>query len=199
MKFSIKVSYLCVFIFSIALGNDNDSSVNGTVYKDGTKIPLQGANVLFVNESGDDYGASTDENGMYSISNVPDGNYTVTISFIGYDDYRKSVLIEGGKKYQIDAILSIEPILMAKLEIISEIDAPYQDLPGAATVMDMQTLKLINPIGTQEMLEYVPGINGFADDGIGNSRISIGIRGLNPRRSSRVLILEDGIPIQPAL
>ena len=124
------------------------------------------------------------------ISSVPDGDYTVTISFIGYDDYRKSILIENGKKYQIDAILSIEPILMAKLEIISEIDAPYQDLPGAATVMDMQTLKLVNPIGTQEMLEYVPGINGFADDGIGNSRISIGIRGLNPRRSSRVLILK---------
>ena len=45
----------------------------------------------------------------------------------------------------------------------------------------------------------VAGINGFSDDGIGNSRISIGIRGLNPRRSSRVLILEDGVPIQPAL
>ena len=45
----------------------------------------------------------------------------------------------------------------------------------------------------------IPGNNGFADDGIGNSRLSIGIRGLNPRRSSRVLILEDGIPIQPAV
>ena len=88
---------------------------------------------------------------------------------------------------------------MTKLEIISEVDAPYDALPGAATVMGMEKLKLINPIGTQEMLEYVPGISGFADDGIGNSRISIGIRGLNPRRSSRVLILEDGIPIQPAL
>ena len=199
MQFSIKKLFLYSLIFSIALGDDHNFNISGTVYRDGTKIPLQGANVLFVNESGDDYGASSDENGMYFISNVPDGNYTVTISFIGYDDYRKSVLIEGGKKYQIDAILSIQPILMAKLEIISEIDAPYQNLPGAATVMDMQTLKLVNPIGTQEMLEYIPGINGFADDGIGNSRISIGIRGLNPRRSSRVLILEDGVPIQPAL
>ena len=45
--------------------------------------------------------------------------------------------------------------------------------------MNMQRIKLVNPIGTQEMLEYVPGINGFSDDGIGNSRISIGIRGLN--------------------
>ena len=49
------------------------------------------------------------------------------------------------------------------------------------------------------MLEHIPGIHAFSDDGIGNSRISVGIRGLNPRRSSRVLILEDGIPIQPAL
>ena len=199
MQFSIKKIFLYVLTFSIAFGDDHDFNVSGTVYRDGTKIPLQGANVLFVNKNGGEYGASTDVDGKYIIDNVPDGNYTVTISFIGYDDYRKSVLIEGGRKYQIDAILSIEPILMAKLEIISEIDAPYQNLPGAATVMDMQTLKLVNPIGTQEMLEYVPGINGFADDGIGNSRISIGIRGLNPRRSSRVLILEDGIPIQPAL
>ena len=199
MKFSIRIIFLYVLICSISLGDDHDFNLSGTVYRDGTKIPLQGANVLYVNKAGDEFGASTDVNGRYEISSVPGGDYTVTISFIGYDDYRKSILIESGKKYQIDAILSIEPILMAKLEIISEIDAPYQDLPGAATVMDMQTLKLVNPIGTQEMLEYVPGINGFADDGIGNSRISIGIRGLNPRRSSRVLILEDGIPIQPAL
>ena len=66
-------------------------------------------------------------------------------------------------------------------------------------MIDAQVLKKLNPIGTQEILEYVPGVSGFADDGIGNSRISIGIRGLNPRRSPRVLILEDGIPIQPAV
>ena len=106
MKFSIKVSYLCVFIFSIALGNDNDSSVNGTVYKDGTKIPLQGANVLFINEAGGEFGASTDANGRYAIGNMPGGDYTVTISFIGYDDYSKSIMIKNGKKYQIDATLS---------------------------------------------------------------------------------------------
>ena len=88
---------------------------------------------------------------------------------------------------------------MSRLEIISSADEPYENLPGAATVLDVKTLKLINPVGTQEMLELIPGINGYSDDGTGNSRISIGIRGLNPRRSSRVLILEDGIPIQPAL
>ena len=196
LKFTI-LSFMACYSFIYA--DNHDVNVSGTVFRDGNKVPLQGANVLFTSQEGDEYGASTDKNGKFGISSVPTGNYTVTISFIGYDDYQKSVLIESGKIYKVDAVLSIEPILMAKLEIISEVDEPYQYLPGAATVMDMQTLKLVNPIGTQEMLEYVPGINGFADDGIGNSRISIGIRGLNPRRSSRVLILEDGIPIQPAL
>ena len=65
---------------------------------------------------------------------------------------------------------------MAKLEIISDANAPYQSFPGAATILDVKSLNLIDPIGTQEVLELVPGVNGYADDGIGNSRLSIGIR-----------------------
>ena len=193
------LKYSIVLFFTFLNGDDHETVVSGTVYRNEKNIPLQGANVVFRSESGQQYGASTDINGMFNISEISPGNYDIKISFIGFEDYSKNIIIETGKVYKVDAILSIEPILMAKLEIISEVETPYDKMPGAATVMDMQTLKLVNPIGTQEMLEYVPGINAFADDGIGNSRISIGVRGLNPRRSSRVLILEDGVPIQPAL
>ena len=193
------LKYSIVLFFTFLNGDDHETVVSGTVYRNEKNIPLQGANVVFRSESGQQYGASTDINGMFNISDISPGNYDIKISFIGFEDYSKNIIIETGKVYKVDAILSIEPILMAKLEIISEVETPYDKMPGAATVMDMQTLKLVNPIGTQEMLEYVPGINAFADDGIGNSRISIGVRGLNPRRSSRVLILEDGVPIQPAL
>ena len=177
----------------------NGSQIEGKVYQKDNNTPLQGANVLFVNVDGDEFGASCDASGVYKIDNVSKGKYKVIVSFIGYKDFRDDVLIEDDKVYTINASLSISPILMAKLEIISKTENPYEDLPGAATVIDAQVLKKLNPIGTQEILEYVPGVSGFADDGIGNSRISIGIRGLNPRRSPRVLILEDGIPIQPAV
>lgn len=191
--------FIFSFLFSFIYSESNDTVISGTVSRNEKNIPLQGANILLESNSGKEYGASTDRNGIFNISDVSEGGYSLIISFIGYEDYLKNIQIENGKIYTIDAVLSIQPILLAKLEIISETDLSYEELPGAATVMNMQTLKLVNPIGTQEMLEYVPGINGFADDGIGNSRISIGIRGLNPRRSSRVLILEDGVPIQPAL
>ena len=191
------LSLIITLFLSIAFLNG--SQIEGKVYQKDNNTPLQGANVLFVNVDGDEFGASCDANGVYKIDNVSKGKYKVIVSFIGYKDFRDDVLIEDDKVYTINASLSISPILMAKLEIISKTENSYEDLPGAATVIDAQVLKKLNPIGTQEILEYVPGVSGFADDGIGNSRISIGIRGLNPRRSPRVLILEDGIPIQPAV
>ena len=70
---------------------------------------------------------------------------------------------------------------------------------GAATAISPRQITLVQPIGTQEMLERVPGVTGFSDDGIGNSRINVSIRGLPPRRSNKILFLEDGIPIAPAV
>ena len=195
------VKYILLFALSISLlsGDDHETVIDGTVFKNEKGNPLEGANILIKNNNGQEYGTTSDRNGGFRLENISSGNYSLTVSFIGYEDYRENIKILKGKIYNVNVTLNIEPILMAKLEIISELDAPYENLPGAASVINMQRIKLTNPIGTQEMLEYVPGINGFSDDGIGNSRISIGIRGLNPRRSSRVLILEDGVPIQPAL
>ena len=191
-------SILLLLSFPFA-DDDGQNRVNGSVVNKSKGMPLQGANVQLEGDNNQKYGATTDIEGKFNIDDIEDGKYKISISFIGFDDYRGNVSIISGKTYKVDAVLEIQPIVMSRLEIISDASAPYKKLPGAATVMDMQTIKLLNPLGTQEMLEQIPGISGYADDGIGNSRISIGIRGLNPRRSSRVLILEDGVPIQPAL
>ena len=191
--------YIFILLASLLAGDNEGASFTGTVFRVEGQVPLSGANVTLTHEQGESYGVSTDKKGLFNIQNLPSGNYALLISYIGFKDYTDNLKIETRKAYTVDVALSIKPIMMTKLEIISDASTPYKDLPGSATVMDGQILKLLNPIGTQEMLEYVPGVNGFSDDGIGNSRISVSIRGLNPRRSSRVLILEDGIPIQPAL
>jgi Fe(3+) dicitrate transport protein len=83
--------------------------------------------------------------------------------------------------------------------VVSKSPGRYARLTGTASRLDSNALKRMRPLGTQEALERIAGVQGFADDGFGNSRLSIGIRGLPPRRSARVLVLEDGIPIAPAL
>ena len=165
-----------------------------------TKIPLKDSNVILMDQDGNNWGNSSDENGDCYFNNLENGKYTVLISYIGYEDYKTDIDINNSLiDAKISCELSISSILVPELNIISERGSRYKTLPGAASILNQMQIRKINPIGTQELLEHVPGIHTFSDDGIGNSRISVGIRGLNPRRSSRVLILEDGIPIQPAL
>lgn len=193
MSFNRVIAYVT---FLIGLLNAQANLV-GIIVDNLNNYPLENANIVLTG-NGNEFGSSSDVDGNFKINSVPFGNYDLTVSYIGFKQYKKNLEISE-PVYDLKITMKMQPIEMSELEILSDSYIEKESFPGAASVMDKQRIKLVNPIGTQEMLEYVPGVNGFSDDGIGNSRISIGIRGLNPRRSSRVLILEDGIPIQPAL
>lgn len=67
------------------------ASIGGQV-TDETGEPLPGASVVAIHTpSGTTYGAATDFDGYYRISNMRTGGpYQVTISYIGYEDYKNS-------------------------------------------------------------------------------------------------------------
>ncbi len=60
------------------------------------------------------------------------------------------------------------------------------------TVVDSKTSDIL--IGANEVFRNVPGVNVRDEEGQG-LRPNIGIRGLDPTRSRKVLMLEDGVPI----
>lgn len=66
-------------------------------------------------------------------------------------------------------------------------------VPGSAAVLDARQLQAIRPRDAGEALRSVPGVFPREEEGLG-LRPNISIRGLNPTRSSKVLLLEDGIP-----
>ncbi len=67
------------------------ASVGGQV-TDQTGEPLPGASIVAIHTpSGTTYGAATDFDGYYRISNMRTGGpYQITISYIGYEDYKNS-------------------------------------------------------------------------------------------------------------
>lgn len=67
-------------------------------------------------------------------------------------------------------------------------------IPGAAQVIEAGDLSRQNPFTVNEALRQVPGLFPRDEEGLG-LRPNIGIRGLNPTRSSKVLLLEDGLPL----
>jgi Fe(3+) dicitrate transport protein len=67
-------------------------------------------------------------------------------------------------------------------------------IPGSAEVLDAEVLLQARVLTINEAMRKVPGVFARDEEGFG-LRPNLGIRGLNPTRSSKVLLLEDGIPL----
>ena len=70
-------------------------------------------------------------------------------------------------------------------------------VPGAVTVLSAKALRRHGDVDVNRALRTVPGRLHQEEDGFG-LRPNIGLRGSGAERSSRISILEDGVPIAPA-
>mgnify|MGYP006160896467 FL=1 len=68
-----------------------------------------------------------------------------------------------------------------------------ENLPGSSNVLTREDLDRREPFSILELVREVPGLHVVSEDAAG-THLNIGLRGLNPRRSSRTLLLEDGAP-----
>ena len=75
--------------------------------------------------------------------------------------------------------------------------AELDSLPGSGLVVSRDRLEAMNPLTAKEALRLAPGVSVVEEDALG-LKLNVSVRGLNPRRSSRTLLMEDGVPIQPA-
>ncbi len=66
-------------------------------------------------------------------------------------------------------------------------------LPGSSSVLSGDEIRERSPFSIIETIRELPGLHVVAEDAAG-THLNIGLRGLNPRRSSRTLLLEDGAP-----
>jgi Fe(3+) dicitrate transport protein len=85
---------------------------------------------------------------------------------------------------------------VAKLPGLTIIGTPTErnTIAGGAQVIDRATLERSRVFTTNEALRKISGITVRDEEGLG-LRPNIGIRGLNPTRSTKTLLLEDGIPV----
>jgi Fe(3+) dicitrate transport protein len=86
-----------------------------------------------------------------------------------------------------------DSVVLAEIRVVGSVDH-MRLIPGSASQLDEATLRLWRPSTINETLRRVPGVVARDEEGLG-LRPNIGIRGLNPTRSSKVLLLEDGIPL----
>ncbi len=86
-----------------------------------------------------------------------------------------------------------DTLRLAEIRVVGHRDA-LAAIPGSATVVDAVTMERWHALTINEVLRRVPGLFARDEEGFG-LRPNIGVRGLNPTRSTKVLLLEDGIPL----
>lgn len=82
---------------------------------------------------------------------------------------------------------------LPRVDVIGAAEA-ISEAAGSAAVIDSRTLEESRVFNVNEALRKVPGVHIRDEEGVG-LRPNIGMRGLNPTRSTKTLLLEDGLPL----
>lgn len=140
--------------------------------------PLPGANVV-LDVPGRIFGAATDANGRYVISNVPAGRYKVSARFVGYKTETKEVVVEVGKTIEVN--FELRPTVLELQEVV---------VTGAGA--EMEKLKLGNTVATINIAPFqeapytnvlelvqskIPGVQVLTTGGMVGEGAQIRIRG----------------------
>lgn len=181
---------------AIAQSVIGSGALTGTV-SDQNGAALAGATVRArrVN-SGFERAVTTGASGNYRFEGLQPGEYLVSAASVGFSVATQAVTLESSGR----AInFSLRPGSLAEnVSVIStEVAGTPEELrriPGSVEVLDRQTLDIARPFNFNEALRKFTGVHVRDEDGFG-LRPNIGLRGLDPNRSARVLLLEDGAPL----
>ncbi len=135
----------------------------------------------------------TDRTGRFRASVAP-GVYTVRVVAPGHEPYERRDVEARGVDVRLEVTLTSRPFTLPTIVVIGE---ALDGVPGSTGVVTAAELESRRPADIRSAIRAVPGIQVADEDAFGLN-LNIGIRGLDARRSSRVLLLEDGAPIHLA-
>ena len=140
---------------------------------------------------------AADGQGAFELTDLAPGEYAVTVTSSGFTVAAERVMLSAGQMREMEVTLLVGSLNEDVVVLASEVagnSERLRRLPGSVDIVDREALDRSNVMTTNEALRKVAGINVRDEEGLG-LRPNIGIRGLNPTRSTKVLLLEDGIPL----
>ena len=148
-------------------------------------------------KSGAAFSSLADAAGQVSFPSLAPGRYEMTVRASGFSVVQQTVTIDSpptsARRIGLQPGGLVEEMTVVATQIVSGPEMARR-IPGTVDVLDSQTLENSRVHDLNEALRKVPGLHLREEEGFG-LRPNIGVRGLNPTRSTKVLLLEDGIPL----
>tara|TARA_B110000014_G_scaffold2290_1_gene1723 strand:- start:1288 stop:3741 length:2454 start_codon:yes stop_codon:yes gene_type:complete len=192
----IKNIIISLIIISYSLLNAGQV-IMGYVINSANQEPLPDVNIVVVNQ---EIGSSTDSYGFFQIE-LPEliSEIFLEATAVGFSKVEKKITKNDLKNTLVfelqSEIIELDPITVIKN--ITRLDNDFLRPPGSIDLVSFSDLKRYNDTDINRILSRIPGIYVQEEDGFG-LRPNIGMRGTGVERSSKINIMEDGIPISPA-
>jgi Fe(3+) dicitrate transport protein len=200
IKVKRRVLFYCFLFLSFSRLSAQHATIKGKItYEDS---PVSFASIIAVNTNS---GCTSDSLGNY-IFFIPSGNYTLTISSIGFLSKNISVQLLPNQLMELDIVLSPDAKAVNEVAVYgnrnaSEIER-MKDVEGTAIyagkkneVISMDKISANTATNnTRQIFAKVPGINIIENDAAG-IQMSIATRGLNPNRITEFNSRQNGYDI----
>ena len=191
-------NYLNLVVALLFIPNINAQIViTGRVINDSNQEPLSDVNIIVVNEN---IGSATNDNGFFQLELPSEiSSFMLEASAVGFSSMTKNLGSGGLKKLIIfklkSKIIELDPVVV--IQNITRLDNPFLRSPGSSDLVSHTEINRYNDTDVNRILSRIPGIYVQEEDGFG-LRPNIGMRGTGVERSSKINLMEDGIPISPA-
>lgn len=153
--------FLPTFVFAQTTG-----TIRGFVYDKETGEPVIFTNVVL---KGTTLGASTDVNGYYSIIKVPPGDYTISVTYLGYDTLEVPVSVKAGQIVNQKLYIQKSTINLKTVDITAEKIEARTEVKTSVVKITPKEIKQIPTIGGEpdlaQYLQVLPGVIFTGDQG----------------------------------
>ncbi len=163
-------------------------NIRGFVYEKESGEPVIFCSVFL---EGTNIGAATDINGMYNISKVNVGEYTLVATYIGYDTTKVNITLKSGQILSKNLEIGESSIKLNEVKISAERAEMKTEVKAASIKITKQDMEMIPTIGGEpdlaQYMQVIPGVVFTGDQGG-----QLYIRGGSPIQNK---VLMDGMII----
>lgn len=157
-----------------------DASLRGRVLSNVTGKPMSYVSVQLADANGKKLaiGASTGEDGTFTIKDVPSGKYTVLITYSGMVPQERDIVIENGDVTLADVSLADDTKMLEEVVVTGVRQQMHFDLDRRVFNVDASVLSAGQ--SASELLEAIPSVEVDQDGEVslrGNTSVTIWING----------------------
>ncbi|MEH0154726.1 TonB-dependent receptor [Limibacter armeniacum] len=178
---------LLLCMTALAVMAQDKASLKGAIKDKLSGQPLIGATVM-LNEI--NKGTVTNSSGMFQLAELPAGDYTLNVSFVGFETISQKVSLKAGEVKTLDFGLS-ESALMSDEVVISGTRKAEKitETPATIEVIGAEQLAELPSFNPGELLARQKGVDYFRAGVVGTG---INVRGFNSNFNAKNLQVTDG-------